>query len=168
MRAAGAIIVLVSCSVFGLSLAGALRTKVNFLRGLVLSLSLLQSELCSAMMQVGEAIDGLCEDTANPTSAFFREVAERFKGGASLREAWEQAAFNCREYGLTSEQCGALSELGGVIGRYEAPKQSELIARTVSYFERSEAEAREEKKRQYKLRAALGVSSGLVLLILTL
>ena len=70
------------------------------------------------------------------------------------------------EEGMADEECRMLAELGSVIGRYEAEKQRELIDRTAEYFERRARFADEEKRRQYKLRAALGIGSGLMLAIL--
>lgn len=166
MKTAGALIVILSCSLFGLRMANALRTRAEFLHSLARSLTLLRNGLCASLLTVREVLESLAE-SSEPSREFFARCLERF-GNEDFKTAWTAAALGGREWALAEDECRTLAGLGEIIGRYEAEKQRELIDRTIAYFEDRAKLAEEEKRRQYKLRAALGVGSGLMLAILML
>lgn len=167
MKGVGAIMVILSCSVFGLSMADALRARAEFLRSLARALTILRNELCTSMLTVGDVLKMLAENQSDPAHCFFAECSSRF-GNESLKNAWAGTALGGKAWGLEEDECRALAGLGEIIGRYEAEKQRELIDRVIVYFEDRAKLAEEEKRRQYKLRAALGLGSGLMLAILML
>ena len=167
MRAAGAVLVVLSCSVFGLSMAKTLRIRVEFLRGIAGALALLRNELCESLLPVCEVLEALASDRASPSNKFFARCFSLFESG-DLKNAWVTAAMACGAWGMDSEECRILAGLDSVIGRYEAGKQRELIDRVIVYLDGRIKLAEEENRRQYKLRAALGLGSGLMLAILML
>ena len=168
MKAAGALMVILSCSVFGLSMARELRERAEFLRSLIRLLTLLRNELCASLLPVADVLRLLEENKNEPAHEFFARCREVFESGGLIKAAWSYAALGGAAWGLDAEECRALAGLGEIIGRYEAEKQRELIDRCIAYFEERARLAEEEKRRQYKLRAALGLGSGLMLAILML
>lgn len=167
MRAAGAAAVLLSCFVFGLSMANSLRERAAFLRGLVRALTLLRSELCGSLLTVREALEIQAEDKSCPAHKFFALCLERMES-RGFKEAWISAAAEGGDWGLDAEERAQLAALGGIIGRYEASRQQELMGQTISYFGHRAELAEKEGRQQYKLRAALGAGTGMLLTILML
>ena len=167
MKAVGAVLVLVSCSAFGMSMASRLRVRAEFLYSLVRGLTILRNELCVSLLPVGEVLEMLAHKNCGPVYEFFSCCMAEF-AVRSFKDAWYSAASRGSVWGLDSEECRTLAGLGEVIGRYEAEKQSELIDRVSEYFTARAKLADEEKRRQCKLRAALGIGSGLMLTVLLL
>lgn len=165
MKAAGALMVVLSCSVFGFSMAQSLRKRAEFLHSLVRLLTMMRNELCTSLLPVRDVMDILSRNGNGSAREFFASCLKQL-GDCDFKTAWTAAALGSRVWGMDNEECSMLAELGGVIGRYEADKQRELIDRTAEYFDRRARLADEEKRRQYKLRAALGIGSGLMLAIL--
>ena len=165
MRVAGALMVILSCSVFGFSMAGSLRKRAEFLHSLVNLLTVMRNELCASLLPVRDVLGMLSQNGNGSARVFFERCLLQLEE-CDFKTAWTAAALGGRVWGMADEECRMLAELGGVIGRYEAEKQRELIDRTAEYFERRARFADEEKRRQYKLRAALGIGSGLMLAIL--
>lgn len=165
MKAAGALLVILSCSVFGLSMAHSLRKRAEFLHSLVGLLTVMRNELCTSLLPVREVLDMLSRHGNGSAREFFSSCLKQLED-RDFKTAWTAAALGSRVWGMDDEECRMLAELGGVIGRYEAEKQRELIDRAVEYFDMRAKLADEEKRRQYKLRAALGIGSGLMLAIL--
>lgn len=167
MKMLGFVMVILSCSVFGLNMARGLSRRGEFLQGLCTALTVLRNELCISLMPVADVLRQLAADERNSASEFFKQCfAELDSEG--FKTAWSAAALGGKTWGLEVDECRILAELGGVIGRYEAEKQRELIDRVITYFENRARLADEEKRRQFKLRAALGVGSGLMIAILML
>jgi len=167
MKAAGALLVILSCSVMGLNMARSLRRRAEFLRSLVHALTLLRNELCTSLLPVKEVLVMLAGDKSSRSGMFFERCLSLF-GNGDFKFAWVTAASDGRAWGMAEEECSMLASLGDVIGRYEAEKQRELIDRVADYFDERAKLADEEARRQYKLRTALGIGSGLMLAILML
>lgn len=167
MKAIGVVLVILSCSTLGLNMAGKLRERAKFLHSLVRGLTILRNELCSSLITVDEALKLLSDKGCGPAHEFFAQCKLNF-GTVPLKTAWTAAALSGRRWGMDSEECGMLADLGDVIGRYDAEKQKELIDKANEYFAERARFADEENRRQYKLRTALGVGSGLMLAVLFL
>ena len=165
MKTAGVLMVVLSCSFFGLSMAHSLKKRAEFLRSLVSLLTVMRNELCTSLLPVRDVLNMLSQHGNGSAREFFALCLKRLES-CDFKTAWTAAALSGAAWGMNREECLILAELGGVIGRYEAEKQRELIDRTAEYFDRRAKLADEEKRRQYKLRAALGIGSGLMLAIL--
>ncbi len=164
MKAIGALLVVLSCSAFGMSMARTLKRREMFLRSLAMSLTILRNELCISLLPVKDVL-ALLAGKKDPAAAFFAACLEAFDDG--VRTAWSYAAMDSR-WPLEEDERNNLASLAEVIGRYDADKQRELIERVTEYFKARADAAGEDWRRQYKLRAALGVGSGLMLAILML
>ena len=167
MKIIGVVLVVLSCSVFGCDMAGKLRERAKFLHSLVRGLTMLRNELCSSLLTVGEVLTLLSGEECGPAHEFFGQCKLNFEA-EPFKSAWGAAALSGSRWGMDSEECGILAGLGDVIGRYDAEKQKELIDRVSEYFAERARLADEENRRQYKLRTALGVGSGLMLAVLLL
>ena len=167
LKALGSTLIMISCSLFGLSMAASLKRRERMLRNLSALLEIMRGELCASLRPVWEVVSELAERRDAPTAAFFADCLSQY-GAGSFREAWSGAAANCRRLGLDAEECDELSSLGGVVGRYEAEKQALLLKKTIEYFDSRVELAVETRRGQSKICAALGIGSGLVLTILML
>lgn len=167
MKVVGVVLVILSCSAFGVNMAGKLRERAKFLHSLVRGLTILRNELCSSLITVGEALKLLSDKDRGPAYEFFAQCRLNFET-VPFKTAWTAAALSGSRWGMDSEECGILAGLGDVIGRYDAEKQKELIDKVSEYFAERARFADEENRRQYKLRTALGVGSGLMLAVLLL
>ncbi len=166
MKAAGALMVIMSCSAFGLNMARNLRRRVEFLRSLVHALTILRNELCASLLPVPQVI-GMLSREGGEAGEFFGCCLKRF-GDGDFKTAWSSAALGGAAWGMVDEECRELASLGDVIGRYDAEKQRELIDRVREYFDERARLAEEDRRRQYKLRTAMGVGSGLMIAMLML
>ena len=168
LKTLGGALVMLSCSLFGLSMAASLRRREGMLRSLSALLEVMRGELCSSLRPVWEVVSELAERRDAPAAAFFADCIAQYGEESGFREAWSGAASNCRSLGLDAEECGELAALGSIIGRYEAEKQALLLKKTIEYFDGRVKLAAETRRKQSKTCAALGIGSGLMLTILML
>ncbi len=162
MKTVGALLVILSCAVLGLARAEAGRKRLRLLRALADSLRALEGELCGSLRPVRAALESLSA-RKDAAASFFRSCLEYY-GAEPLRVTWEKAALSLD--GLRREEAEKLAALGAVVGRREAERQGEALRQAAACFEAAAEKAGERAAAEYRLRAALGLGSGLLLAIL--
>ena len=164
MRLVGAALVVLSCSILGLARAEMGRRRLRLLRALAAALHALEGELCDSLRPVRETLE-LLAASGDEAAPFFRHCLEDY-GERPLRVLW--AELSERLDGLTAEERQTLARVGTAVGRRETERQREELSRAAAYFAAAAASAGETAGKEYRLRAALGLGSGVLLAVLAI
>ncbi len=164
----GAVLVAAGCGWLGFQGAEGLRRRVRALRDMAGGLLLLERELELGAPPLPGLMDGLSARACGPAKALFegcRVGLERLSEEPFAllwrRLIQEQSA-------LGEEGRGALLPLGEVLGRYDSQAQLESVSAARRQLEELAARCEAEGRRQGRVYQALGLCSGVFLVILLL
>ncbi|MDR1157329.1 MAG: stage III sporulation protein AB [Oscillospiraceae bacterium] len=169
MRWIGAILVAGGASAISLAAVQNLGARVRLLAALTDALELMRAELQFNLTPLPALMEVLADRAPTPARAFFARCARLMTllGEHSFQALWNKALTETEGAWLPPER-ELMATLGGLLGRYDAEAQG----RAVSYVrERMEALRRcaEEKRiRQSRVYGALGLASGLAVVIILL
>ncbi len=147
-----------------------LRGRVKSLEALIVSLQLMESEICTRMAAMREVLDMLSREAP----ACVRGLYKRASGGlaalgrCSFYTIWRMAVEKSRELRLRPQEAETLISLGLSLGRYDVNEQAEAIGRTIKRLENALRQAEEERDRDWKLHAFFGLASGVFAVIVLL
>lgn len=164
----GAVLITAATTAVGLSSAGRLKTRVRSLSSLITGLDLMRSEISTRLTPIPEILELLAREAAEPARGFFLSclVKQKKLRGKPFSAAWRAALSECAELELRENEMQTLLELGGALGRYDAERQAEAIAKTRSRMETFLAAAEGERDREGKTRALLGAAAGAAIVII--
>ncbi len=169
-RLLGAGLVVLATGSMGLRGILRLRRRAGALEALIVSLQLMESEICSRLAPMREVLELLSREAPPPVRGLYRRAYGGLEalGRCSFYAIWRMAVEKSRELDLREEDEELLSSLGLSLGRYDVREQSEAIARTRRRLESSLRRAREERDRDSRLHAFFGLASGLFAVIILL
>ena len=154
IRLAGAALLALGGLGLGLAAVERLTGRVNDLRELERAVETLERELGWRLAPLPEALERAAEGASGRVARFFRLCGVECISAAQL----------C----LRREDAAVLEELGGVLGRYDGDSQRQALERTAARLGSQLELARERRERLGRLYGILGVSGGLLLVILLL
>ena len=161
--------------IFGASAWGAfgvlkLSGRVRAFSAICSALGEIRGEICCKMTPLPEMLERLSKTASFPADALFRRASKKLPklGRATFGEIWREAVEESPELLLRGDEKTALSALGSTLGHYDAQVQEREIDYLSRRFEAFLREADEEKKRDSKMYAALGVASGVFCVIILL
>ena len=168
LKLIGAAIVLFSCLAIGMESALGLRNGIRSLSSIVSSLSLLKDEICERLTPMPELLEYLSVRAEQPAASFYGNCLRALTSerADSFADSWRLAIQQTKELQLTPEEALCFAELGKVLGRYDADNQRETISQTQSRMMEYLRAAERERTQKGKVCAALGLSAGLMLVIL--
>ncbi len=170
IRLLGAALVVTAAGTMGALGALNLRRRAAALEGLIVSLELMENEICSRLTPMADVLDMLSRSAPEAVRGFYRRAAGRMSaiGRCSFYAIWHGAVGESRELRLRPEEVQCLSELGLCLGRYDVREQAEAIGRVRRRLEVFLKRAEEESARDGKLHAAFGLVSGLFAAVILL
>lgn len=166
LRLIGAGAIVICCTLLGINAGGRSRQRVRALSGLISSLEIMKSEICSGLTPLPELIGMLAGQCAPPAAELYVKCSELMGKRRSFRDAWRRSLAECGELCLLDEEEQVLLELGNTLGRYEAEQQRpalEHAQKRLELFLSIEEREQAEKKR---ISAALGAGAGIMLALL--
>ncbi len=169
MRAAGALLLLGGAAALGCSAAAGLGRHVRVLEALSGALELMERELSFRLTPMPELMDRLARRSAPPVDQLFAHCRDGLEalGEVPLAALWREG-LGLESLGLEAEERSALDLLGDVLGRYDGQGQLEALAQTRGELDQALERARGERDRMGRVYRVLGVTGGLLLVILLL
>ncbi len=169
IRLAGAALLALGGLGLGLAAVERLTGRVNDLRELERAVETLERELGWRLAPLPEALERAAEGASGRVARFFRLCAGEAVStrGRPFREVWVEC-ISAAQLCLRREDAAVLEELGGVLGRYDGDSQRQALERTAARLGSQLELARERRERLGRLYGILGVSGGLLLVILLL
>ncbi len=163
----GRLCVFLGVSMIGLLLRRGLYRRVSCLRELLRGLECVERELAFALPPVEALLERLAQETRGECRAVYLSCRERFifRGEERLEEIWT-ACFEAAELPLEEEDLNLIREVGGILGRYDGESQRLALRSIQSRLGGQITAAREEAGRMGKVYGTLGVSLGLLTVIL--
>lgn len=170
LRALGAALIIAATGSMGLRGVLALRKRTAVLAGLIASLQIMESEICSRMAPMREVLEQLTREAPPPVRGLYRRAYGGLEalGRCSFFTVWKMAVEKSRELDLRPEEEQTLTDLGLSLGRYDVREQAEAIGRAERRLEAALAKAEEERARDSKLHAFFGIASGIFAVIILL
>lgn len=169
LRLLGAVLLMGGAAALGFSAAAHLRIRVVCLRSLLTSLEQMERELRFCLSPLPVLFGNLAALSGAPANRFYQLCAHEMKrlGEKPLSELWRNA-LDKADLPLEEDELRMMSELGAVLGRYDAAGQQEALdlarGRLTAFLNRAE----DDRNRLSKVYGALGLSAGAFLLLILL
>lgn len=170
MKAAGLLLIVVSCSGLGFRLAflysGRIRECVQVER----SLTGLAGEIRFRQAPLSEALQAAGREGKGGFSAFFLRLSRRLDGfeGGCFREIWREELTLYLQKSLLGEEAELLFFLGQQLGYLDLEEQQKSLARFLEEWRLAIDRLRREEEKKGRLYRYLGVFAGFFLAILLL
>ena len=168
LKLIGAAIVILSCLAMGIESSLSVRNGIKSLSSLVSSMELMKDEICERLTPMPELLELLVQRAERPAASFYANCLRALTSekAESFAESWRIALVQTRELQLTPDEALCFGELGKTLGRYDADNQREAITRTQGRMAEYLRRAESERAQKGKVCAALGLSAGLMLVII--
>lgn len=158
----GCVGLIAGCGSLGLWLANRIRQRPLELRGCIMALALLDTEIVWGATPLPEAFGILKERLDTPWQDFYAELQERLQRGESASSAWKDTVLaQIAHFCLKQEDWQVIRDVGKGLGRsdrQEQHKQLELVQRQLALV-KDQAEIWSEK--QAKMWSYLGFLCGI-------
>ena len=158
----GCVALIAGCGSLGLWLAHRIRLRPVELRGCVMALALLDTEIVWGATPLPEAFGIVKERTDLPWQSFFAELQKRLQQGESASFAWKETIQSqTKNFCLKAEDWQVIGDVGKGLGRSdsrEQHKQLELVQRQIALM-KDQAGLWSEK--QAKMWSYLGFLCGI-------
>lgn len=169
MRWIGAILVAGGAAAASLSAVQRLGARVRLLAALMDALEIIRAELQFNLTPLPALMELLASGAPAPARPFFARCARLMDllGAHSFQALWNKALAETEGAWLTPER-ELMAALGGMLGRYDAEAQSRAVSYTRARMEALWRGAEEKRARQGRVYGALGLASGLAVVIILL
>lgn len=160
---------LLASSMFGFSKARALEQRVTRLCQWKRSLVLVQGSLRFHRAALWECFEEVSERTQEPFASFFGKVSERLqkKEEGGLHQIWEEESGKLVSSGSFAKEDAPLLELlGESLGHLDLTMQMNQLELVLLQTEENLRQAREQKEQKEKLYQTMGVTVGMLLVLL--
>ncbi|MFC4078232.1 stage III sporulation protein SpoIIIAB [Salinithrix halophila] len=169
LKLIGASLILLSSSAVGFRVARAYAERPRQIRQLLVSLSLLETEISYGSRRLDAVCEHLSRREREPARSLFGRCAEYLHtlDGVSTFECWKQSVEETWPYTSMKEpEKEVLIDFGKTLGVSDRADQLQHLHRTQSNLSAEESRAREEQARYEKMCRSLGVLAGALIVIL--
>ncbi len=152
------------CVYMGFNAVASLNSRVSVLQAWRLAVGILQAEITFSLSAIPQLLSLLQKQQG------LEEFMEKFysqwdgKDYSKLSEVWKKVSIGIK--GLNDEEHMIISEIGTIIGHYDAESQVKSLIYIEKRLESAISKAEDKKHKNSRIYTMLGVVSGLVLLIL--
>lgn len=170
LKLIGAILLTAGASLWGFSSAKSLKDRGSALSAIASSLEIMGYELCDKLTPVPELFSLLAKQAPKPACKLFQNAENRMSeiGAVPFSELWHHAVRDTTELMLTEQEILTLSELGFSLGKYDAYEQRKAVETAKRQFEDYAKKAADDRDKNWKSQAFLGVAAGLFAVIILL
>ena len=163
----GALLVVTATGAAGLGAIQTSAQRIRILSGLIAALDLCQAELTFKLTALPDVMAQLARKSAVAVRPFFSAVEKACArlGEDSFGCLWQQCVQTMNATWQRPE-LDIMEELGYVLGRYDTDGQSRAIAYARSRLEALRDRAESDHRQQGRMYGALGLVSGLAVVIL--
>lgn len=169
IRLMGAALLSAAAVLLGFGSVVRLRRRTEDLRGLRSGLSAMERSLADRSAPLSEVLQEGAVAACGTSRDFFSFCAKGIPRleGRPFVTLWE-ASLEGTPLTLELEDRRVLAELGPVLGRFDSESQTMALRTAVDRLERQAQEAVEQQRRLSKVYGSLGISAGLLLMIILL
>ena len=166
----GAAVILISSALSSVRAVKRLGDRVRSMQSICASLEIMKSEIGSRLTPIPEIFELLAEQADQPARALYKNASKQMDrlGELSLSAIWKNAVESTPELRLTDTEKLTLCEVGMCLGRYDPQDQQIMLDRAAGRFESYRKRAEEDRQRNFKTQAYLGVISGVFIVIVLL
>ena len=170
IRWVAAMTVVTASAGLGLLSAGRLRLHVRALRSLCAALETASAEIGERLLPMPELVELLATRAPEPGRRIFERLLELLPelGILSFAELWQRAIDTALEPELPTDARETLAALGLSLGRYGAEEQQRAIGQALARLEHCCLEAERRSTESGRLYAGLGLTLGLLIVIVLL
>ena len=164
----GAILLIGGTAAWGISGVLRLRARCRSLTSITHALGVMQSEICDRLTPMPELLSQLGEEAEYPARLLYKNAENKLStlGNTHFGAIWRQAVTATPELLLTAPEEAALVELGTSLGKYNVEEQKNAISYTRRRLEEYVKRAEIVRETDSKVRAFLGVASGIFAVVL--
>ncbi len=168
LRIIGAILVAGGMTSCGILAVWKMNERIRAISGIISSLDTLQAEICFNLTNMPDLMKLLAKNAPAPVASFFDRCSGKMHklGDFPFSAIWAKEVKDFFDGYLKPQERDALTELGNVLGKYDTDGQARAIASTRRRFEAFLTGAELEKSRQGRVYGALGVTCGLMAVII--
>lgn len=169
MKPAGAVLVIIATSAWGITAAQKFQNQYEQLKYLQKIICLLRSEIRYARSYLGEAFSQIGRKAESPYKEWLLELCVRMedRNGAVFEEIWEAGVLRyLKDAGLPKNTFGRLAAFGSQLGIADVEMQVKLLDLFREEIEQTMNEVQEEMRMKIRLCHCLGVMSGIFITIL--
>ncbi|KXG78170.1 hypothetical protein AN618_05620 [Fervidicola ferrireducens] len=169
LKLVGSALVIFSCTMIGLIMAGYYQHRPKALRNFQTALSMLETEIDYGQSPLPEALNNVSKRCDPTISMFLRKVRQLLLSmeGYTASEAWEISLNEFKsQIPLNDSDFEILTSFGKYLGSSDKEDQIRNLKLTLSQLKQQENLAVEEKNKNEKLWKYLGVLTGLTLVLL--
>lgn len=164
----GAILMIAGTATVGMKNVIRLRGRSKALSVVVSALEIMKNEIGDRLTPIPELFELLSREAESPVSLLFENAKNGMQelGSCSFSKIWSDAVQSTPELMLNPNEELLLCELGMSLGKYNVEEQVSAIALTQKRFEAFAQKAEEERARDSKMHAFLGLASGVFAVII--
>ena len=166
LRLLGGALVLLASGSFGITAGVRYYRAARHLQAFCRAIELLRCEINYSLQPLPEVCALVANRLAGPPAAFFRCFAAQLREPVSRDRAAAAALEAARGLQLPQDAVMAVLELCSALGRYDLDGENRMLDLTASRLQAALARCEAEKRPRAKCYAALGLCTGLALLIL--
>lgn len=169
LKLIGALLIVFAAAAFGFTKASRYAARPRQIRQLILSLQRLETEIVYGFTPLPDALRAIGKQTAAPLSAIYTRTAESLanRQGSTTRDCWQ---FVIKQLwpstAMSRNEQEILLQIGFSLGITDREDQIKHLRLAVSQLQAEELQAWEEQRRYEKMWRALGVLSGLLVVII--
>lgn len=167
LRLAGALLLAMGPAVVGFRAADCLRRRPSHLRETAGALEQMEREISYRLTPLPELFSALSQEYSGPVGELFARCARDMDGlgQRSMAQIWRQALSNAA-LDIEGRGLRALEELGEVLGRYDGEAVRGALKRACAELYMAADEAEREWERKGRMDQVLGLTAGVLLVIL--
>lgn len=164
MKAAGAALIVVGCTLYGLIKAAGLSRQAKCLGAFLESLRFIEAELSSTAPPLPELFERLAQSARPEVRGFYRRLREGMEGigDKSFSQLWRQSLLNDGDLCLSAYQRAELERPGTVLGRYDFRELEGALESCLLRLEPELGAANARAKEGLRLYTGLGLVSGIM------
>ncbi|MCR4430724.1 MAG: stage III sporulation protein SpoIIIAB [Tepidanaerobacteraceae bacterium] len=165
----GGLMVIISCSMIGFIIAGYYQKRLQILKSLQATISMLETEINYGHSPLPEALRNIVQKGDKEVSKLFLNTMKYISDGSGYTadEAWEKALKGfIFDSNLNNEDIKILTNFGKYLGATDLQDQIKNIKMTLTRLHQQETAAVEEKQKNEKMWKYLGVLSGIMVFLL--
>lgn len=168
LKMIGAVMIFGSCAAMGLAARQSLRRRVAAADAMLISLSLIGSEISCRRAPLPEIIDELAENDNSVIRCVFGGLRRcmREQTGVSFGYLWRMNLRDKREEsGLGKTECDILCEAASYLGRYDAAEQTAGLALISRRLTAARDQAAVELQNKGSLYRTCGIAMGILVIL---
>ena len=166
LRVLGGALVLLASGSFGITAGVRYYRAARHLQAFCRAVELLRCEINYSLQPLPEVCALVADRLTGPPAAFFRCFAAQLREPVSRDRAAAAALEAARGLQLPQDAVMAVLELCSALGRYDLDGENRMLDLTAKRLQAALARCEAEKRPRAKCYAALGLCTGLALLIL--